>query len=173
MKKILMVLAVITALSSCEQNGKETTKETKKTDSMTNQPSSSLDSTLIPMASADTLIYNYNQYLKNIQHDTLSYSSFMLNAQALREYLMSNPNIVTLNVYLAKNERGKMTDTSMNLVYIGAVDSLGANDTVYNVEKPYYKLNDPHTPYFLNHSFPCPTCVDRIEAYTPPEQHNH
>jgi hypothetical protein len=91
----------------------------------------------------------------------------MLNANALREYLNNNPDIRTLNVYLSKNEPGPMLSNSMNLTYIGAIDSLGENDTTYNVERPYFKDGDS-TPYFLNHSFPCPTCVDRIEAYTAP-----
>lgn len=169
MKKILLVLAVTAAFVSCEEknNGKETKTDTVQKDNNI-PPSACFDSTLIPLSDADVLIYNYNQYLRNVLHEPLAHSSFMLNAKALREYLNSNPDLATLNVYLAKTDTGMMTDTSMTLVYIGAVDSLGANDTMYNVEKPYYKPNETNTPYLLDHSFPCPVCIDRIEAYNPP-----
>ena len=169
MKKTLMILAIASVFISCTQNeNSSNTAVTGKDSTVNPPPSTSLDSTLIPLASADTLIYNYNEYLENIIHDSLSYSSFMLNANALREYLNSNPEIATLNIYLGKNDRGTMKETSMNLVYIGAIDSPGADGVTYNVEKPYYRSGDMSTPYFLNHSFPCPTCVDRIEAYKPP-----
>lgn len=163
MKKYFLVLATIALLSSCEQKNADMPKNEKNNQSQAAVP----DSILMHLATADSLIYNYNQYLKNVLQDSLAYSSFMLDARSLRDYLNSNPNIVTLNVYLAKNEPGQMMEHSMNLVYIGAIDSF-ANGTKYNVEKPYFKDNDPTTPYFLNHSFPCPTCIDRVEAYQPP-----
>lgn len=170
MKKILLVLAVTTAFVSCEEknHGKELKNDVEKKEYSNPVASPCFDSTLIPLSDADVLINNYNEYLRNIQKEPLAHSSFMLNAKALREYLNSNPDLATLNVYLAKTDTGMMTDTSMTLVYIGAVDSLGADNITYNVEKPYYKPNEPAVPYLLDHSFPCPVCIDRIKAYKPP-----
>ena len=171
MRKYLLLAAIVTVLASCaHQNKEQVNPAPDAQDKKANLPAT-LESVLIPMTSADSLIYNYNQYLKNIVGDTQSYSSFMLDANALRAYLASNPEIVTLNIYLGKKERGRMTDTSLTLVYIGAVDSIGKGGITYNVEKPYYKPGAPvgqKTAYFLDHSFPCPTCIDRIEAYQPP-----
>jgi hypothetical protein len=168
MRKMLMLMTVAALFVSCAQKKEDQGGPATDKRNHGNQPAPGLAAVLIPMASADSLIYNYNEYMKNVLRDTQSYSSFMLDAEALRTYLASNPEIVTLNIYLGKNERGKMTDTSLTLVYIGAVDSMGAGGITYNVEKPYYMPGGSKTPYFLNHSFPCPTCVDRIEAYQPP-----
>jgi hypothetical protein len=163
MKKISIVLAVIATFTSCSESNKNIHHSNTQKGKGDN-PASCIDSVLIPLESADVLIYNYHQYKTKVLKEPMGYSSFILNANALREYLNSNPDIVNLDVYLAKKDTCGMTDTSMSLVYIGGIDSAG-----YDVEKVYTKPGDQKQSYFMDQVMPCPVCEKRISAYTPPK----
>lgn len=163
MKKFLATLAVIATFTSCSQRDNDAHSQLDNKRRPIDPPPC-IDSVLIPLERAEVLMYNYKQYKTKVLNEPNGYSSFILNAAALRVYLNNNPDIVNLDVYLAKRDTLGMTDTSMSLVYIGGIDSAG-----YDVEKVYRKPGDPmQTEYFMDQVMPCPVCEQRIRIYTPP-----
>lgn len=157
MKRTIFALVMIAVFASCEQGGTKTANKGK-------EAPADLNAVAIPLSVADSLIGNYHNYRLHQLHDSveteasLGHSAFMLNANALREYLDQHPDYVTLNVYLAKSSSTPV-DTDFTLVYIGARDSAGVN-----VEQPLMLPDHPDQTYMMDRSMPCPKC-DRIRLY--------
>lgn len=164
MQKTFLLLALAAILASCQGNTDKTNAGPEAaTGDMAVQRDENQggvpDSILITMEHANNQITRYHKYVHLGDGDSTTKTAFMLDAVSLKNYLNNNPDIVKLNVYLAQTGNPR----EMNLVYIGAVDSAG----MY-VERAYTKHPGDTQQYMLNHSFPCPTCDDRIKLHTPP-----
>ena len=160
MRKCLLFLAMVALFTSCNN------RDGRGHHGNGGDEPLAMDSVLIPMDSAERLIYNYYEYKIKILKEPKGYSSFILNANALREYLNANHDVQYLNVYLGKKEKGAMTDTSLTLIYIGGIDSSG-----YDVEVPYVKPSDiKQSKYLMDQAMPCPVCEKKIREYNPPTQ---
>lgn len=106
MKKAMLLSAALFALfASCETpsgdaGGKDSTASTTTTTDTRSMSASAVDSSFIPVDSANKMI---GSYLSSISSDSTNLKSIILNADALREYLTSDSgkNISSMKVMFA------------------------------------------------------------------------
>ncbi|MCB9044664.1 MAG: hypothetical protein H6550_00860 [Chitinophagales bacterium] len=172
MKQTLIALLALLMLASCEQKAEETgnASKTSADNTIKEGEEPSYYSFTETRTAADTLIQRYHDTLvaranacngpddpKITFKDLAPKTSFMINANMLRDYLNDSTNVTMLNVYIAQ----KNTTDELKIIFIGAVDSVGTDGDTFYVEKAIHKASDNNN-YVLDHTLPCPKCEERI-----------
>lgn len=171
MKQTLIALIGLFMLASCEQKNDGAVTNNNAVTTMNDKAGEPSYYGFTESRNwADTLIQRYHDTLvaranackdpkaPKITFDDLApKTSFMIDANMLRDYLNDSAHITKLDVYIAQHS----TTDELRIVLVGAVDSIGNDGFTYNVEKPIHKEGDNHN-YVLDHTVPCPTCQERI-----------
>ncbi len=148
MKQALLVIAVFT-LVSCKQNHQQ--DEGGGADGCACDTGTTyLDSIMIPFEQGHQAVVRYRESI-GWHHGDTQILSYTVNANALREYLNREEDIVQLDLYMGIDDSGKKC-----LVYIGAKTDLG---TGLPEEMPYLRtVEGTEQPFVFNHGVPCPKC---------------
>jgi hypothetical protein len=111
-----------------------------------------LDTVLITTDSGTVLATNWQNLTKLKIFDTIF--SFMLDANILRNYVISDTTIKYLDVYMGLNNSG--FPPKIAILYVPAQQPVPGIDSF--VERPFTYRSKPNQQYIFDRCIPCPTC---------------